>query len=241
MPTDRNRPRRAPVMLLAATVFAGACVPPPVAPPPPALPPAFPEDVYREARARGEPVWRLDPQRSLVVIRVYRGGPLARFGHDHVIAARELHGYVLVPRARGAARADLYVALDTLSVDEPALRAAAGLDTTPTAEDIAGTRRNMLDRTLAASRHPFVVVQLTAADDAAPPSAAVDAAIALHGTTRTLRVPVALAHDGDTLRASGELALRQSDFGIAPFSVFGGALRVEDQVDVRFDLYARRL
>ena len=42
------------------------------------------------------------------------------------------------------------------------------------------------------------------------------------------------------LRARGSLAIRQSDFGIAPFSILGGALTVQDVLAIEFDLLARR-
>ena len=38
----------------------------------------FPRELYRGAIARGEPVFRIDPARSLVVIEVHRAGSLAR-------------------------------------------------------------------------------------------------------------------------------------------------------------------
>jgi len=42
----------------------------------------------------------------------------------------------------------------------------------------------------------------------------------------------------DRLRASGELTLRQTDYGIELVSVAGGALKVKDEVKVSFDLIA---
>src|SRR5882672_6908812 len=73
-------------------------------------PAEFPQKYYEEAVAQGEPVFRIDAERSLVVIEVRRGGSLARLGHDHVVAARNITGYI----APEAGRADLYVALDDL-------------------------------------------------------------------------------------------------------------------------------
>src|SRR3989475_9970108 len=113
--------------------------------PGPAVPPAdFPEAYYREAAAQGKPVFRVDPRESLVVIEVRRAGSLARLGHDHVVASHELGGYV----APDEGRADLYVALGRLAVDEAALRTEAGFDTQPAESDIAGTRANMLGKVL---------------------------------------------------------------------------------------------
>jgi hypothetical protein len=236
-PRTAQRHWHALVALLLA-VFATACAPLPPAVELP-LPPALPEADYRQALERGEAVYRIVPDQSLVVVRVYRGGRLARLGHDHVVASRAIEGLVLLARELPAARADLLLALDSLSVDEPALRAAAGLDTTPSAADIDGTRRNMLDKTLQAGQFPFASIALRYAEGALP-AVTLDTAITLHGVTRNQPVAVTVDADSETLRARGTLAVRQTDFGITPFSVFGGALEVQDKLDIEFELYARR-
>ena len=118
----------------------------PVSTAPPSLPtgapPDFPHAYYRQLQAQGKPVFRVDAARSQVVIEVRRGGSLARLGHDHVVASHDVAGNI----APDEGRADFYVRLDALTVDEPDLRASAGFDTQPDADDIAGTRRNMLQR-----------------------------------------------------------------------------------------------
>jgi len=43
------------------------------------------------------------------------------------------------------------------------------------------------------------------------------------------------------LKVQGALVLKQSDFGIKPFSVFGGLLAVHDEVVVEFSLAADAL
>ncbi len=45
---------------------------------------------------------------------------------------------------------------------------------------------------------------------------------------------------GDTLRAQGELTIRQTDFGIKPVSVAGGMLKIKDELKCSFDLLARK-
>ena len=59
--------------------------------------------------------------------------------------------------------------------------------------------------------------------------------------SRSFAVPVQVRVEAATLEASGTFELRQSDFGIEPFSVLGGALRVEDRLDVSFELRAERV
>ncbi|MBO9647972.1 MAG: YceI family protein [Variovorax sp.] len=197
-------------------------------------PPGFPADVYERAAAQGVAVYRVSPPDALVVITVRRGGSLARLGHDHVIASRSLQGFV----APAQGRADFFMPLGDLSVDEPALRTEAGLDTQPTASDIEGTRTNMQDKVLRVQEFPYALVQVRDVDvkDAAS-SATVS--ITLLGTTRTSTVPLTLVRTQDALRVIGSMELKQTDFGITPFSLLGGALQVEDAFRVRFDIRAR--
>jgi YceI-like domain len=210
-------------------------VPVPSAPVPPAqeAPPGFPEAYYRDAAAQGTRVLRIDPAESRVVIEVRRGGSLARLGHDHVIASHDVEGYV----APAAGRADLYLRFERMIVDEPQLRAEAGFDTQPTTADIAGTRRNMLSG-LEADTYPFALVGVT---DRSPAErdAGMLVTLTLHGVTRVMEVPVQVERGTDGLAVTGQLFLKQTDFGITPLSVLGGAIQVQDAVTVRFRIRAR--
>lgn len=194
--------------------------------------PVLPESDYAAAARRGERVFRVDPGSSLVTIEVRRGGSLARLGHDHVVASHDVQGYV----APDAGRADLHVRLDRLTVDEPALRDHAGFETQPSAEDIAATRENMLSKVLEADRFALAEIHITG--NAAGGGSPMQVAITLHGSTRTVAVPVTLDSRDNALEATGEFTVRQTDFGITPYAALGGAIRVEDPVLVRFRIRA---
>ena len=45
---------------------------------------------------------------------------------------------------------------------------------------------------------------------------------------------------GDHLTATGEFSVKQSDLGLKPFSVLGGALQVQDQMKVKFSVVAAK-
>src|SRR6266567_1240233 len=233
----RPHPRRAGLAAALLALMLGACAPPVRERAPAAAPPAdFPEAYYLEAATRGKPVFRVDSRESLVVIEVRRGGSLARLGHDHVVASHEVGGYV----APDEGRADLYVQLERLEADEAALRAEAGFDTQPTESDIEGTRANMLVRVLEADRFPFALIRVGGAD-ASRREAAMSVAITLQGVTRALQVPATIDADADKISVTGRLSLDQTDFGITPYSVLGGAIAVRNGVDLRFRIRARRL
>jgi hypothetical protein len=228
-----NPGRRAFAVAALAALLAG-CAPEIRRPEKPAerlAPSEYPKSFYDQAAARGEPVYRIDTERSLVVIEVRRGGSLARLGHDHVVAARSVAGHV----APDSNRADLYVALDDLTVDEPELRKAAGFDTQPSESDIAGTRANMLDKVLETQKFPYALIR------ASGTGGKLSVSITLHGVTRALDVPVKIERDGEQIAATGRFALNQTDFGITPFSILGGAVAVQDRLDLKFSIRAQRV
>jgi polyisoprenoid-binding protein YceI len=201
-----------------------------------APPPEFPEGHYQEALKVGRAVYRVDPRESLVAIEVRRGGSLARLGHDHVVASHDVTGYV----APAEGRADLYIALARLAVDEPELRKQAGFDTQPTESDIEGTRSNMLGHVLEADKFPFALITVKDADPKEKkPTLAV--AITLHGHTRTFKVPCEVEAEDRAIAVSGKLEFKQSDFGITPYALLGGAIAVKDGLMLHFRIHAKRI
>ena len=182
---------------------------------------------------QGVQLLHIAPDESLLTITVRRGGALARLGHDHVVASHTLQGVV----APALGRAQFRFRLDEMSVDEASLRQAAGLTTTPSADAIAGTRHNMLVRVLEAERYPWVSIEARRTGN----KQVFDADITLHGVTRTVQLPVRVEQAADgRLQASGSLLLKQSDFGIVPFAVLGGAMAVQDQMELAFRITARQ-
>lgn len=187
---------------------------------------------YAQLARAGQPVLEIEPG-SLLVIEVRRGGTLAQLGHDHVVASHGVHGFV----APQEGRADLYLRLDELSVDESELRAAAGFDTHPSASDIAATRENMLGKVLRVEEHPFAIISMKRIGSDEKP-AHLQASVTLNGVTRVLTIEALIEAAADRLRVTGQTTIVQSDFGLAPFSILGGAIQVRDAVTVRFDIEA---
>lgn len=159
-------------------------------------------------------------------ILVFRGGTAARLGHNHVLSATDLR--VDWP----AAGPVLSFRLDALAIDPPALRVVLGPAFASAVDDEAraGTRANLL-KALDAAAHPEIVVR-TLQQLGEGGRRAVEAEITLHGVTRRQWFVAAV----EGLRARGEVVIRQSDFGIQPFTVLGGLLAVQDALVVQFDL-----
>jgi polyisoprenoid-binding protein YceI len=219
-----------PLLLLLA-----ACGQPPAPPVPPAPAPGAGLDAgsepYRAAAASGAAVYAVDPGASLVTVTVRRAGLMARLGHDHVVASRTLAGYA----APGAGRADVSFRADQMTVDEPQLLHDAGIATQPSPQALEGTRKNMLGPVLEAQRYPMVTLHAERLADGR-----LRVAVTLHGATRWLELPAAIQVDAAQVTASGTARLKQTDFGITPFSAGGGLLSVQDELEVRYHIVARR-
>ena len=214
-------------LLLAA---CGAAKLRPSAPPGAApQPPSTPADIYR-----------IDPAHSELRVLVYRAGPLAGLGHDHVIVNRTIGGWVQFGGAAAAASFSLSVPAAGFIVDDAAVRRDEGPQF---AEEIsedakAGTLHNMLGpAVLDAGRFPAISIRSVAVTEA---RGALEAklSVSVAGHDSTLVAPFSLERASGRLTASGALTLRQSELGLTPYSVFLGALRVQDEMHVKFNLVA---
>ena len=88
---------------------------------------------------------------SLLTIQAFRGGALAKAGHNHVIASHTLTGTLYVPVDPGHATFEVHMPVADLTVDEAVLRAKENSEEfPPDVPDSAkeGTRKNMLSAAL---------------------------------------------------------------------------------------------
>ena len=199
-------------------------------------PTALWEPLQRQA---GELPLGIDKPASKLRAYVFRAGAVARLGHNHVLSASEFDAQALLGEAGlGSARLQMHLRLDQLQLDDPSLRAELGgafakpLD----AEAIQGTRANMLgERGLQAASHPFLRLRSLKLVGEAPRLAAL-VEIELHGQRRQQWLALRVDDQGQRLIVSGSLVLRQTDYGLQPFSLLGGLLAVADEIVVEFEL-----
>ncbi len=221
---------------LLSALAVTACAPPAPSAVPAGPPAGFPAAFYRQAIVAGNTVYRIEPGLSRVVIRVHRAGPLAAFGHEHVVASRDLHGYALLARSPGADRADLYLPLTSLEVDAPALRKSAGLGAALSPTDVLATRDHMLHPVLEADRYPYAEAHIAGLAAKRGHRERLRITFTLHGRRRSYDVPVQMDWNNRRLHVSGRITILQTSFAIRPYAVLGGALRVADELQLAFEV-----
>lgn len=227
-------------LLLGLLALAGCAERPVREPASPSAVPVAPSTEGGVVRHEGR-AYQVASDESLLTILVYRGGALAKAGHNHVIASHSMTGTAWVPRDPERASFEIHVPVNDFTIDEPKLRALEGQEFSSDVSDSArdGTKKNMLGESmLDGARFPEVVLRSQRMESGSEGILAqVD--VSIRGQTRTVTVPIHYDIQGNEVRAQGQFALKQTDLGLTPFSLLGGALRVEDEMTVRFSVLAR--
>lgn len=232
------------LVLLLLCLGLTAC-PRPVQPPPPAPsvpPPPAPTQPAPPPSEAGATVYEIDTRASVVHIQVFRGGTFSRLGHNHVVSSKSVTGRVWMRPQFAASGFELSFPVADLIVDDPEARRAAGSDFPPDIPetDKEGTRKNMLRKdVLDAESYPQVTVK-SAAIAGSLQALQITARITIKDSTRDVVVPASIKASDDKLTVTGEFDIKQTDFGMKPFSVALGALEVQDRLHLRFDLVAAK-
>jgi polyisoprenoid-binding protein YceI len=203
--------------------------------PPPVSVPSAPA-VEREGRP-----FAISGAESLLAVLAYRGGALARVGHNHVVASHNLSGTAWVAGDITRSSFEVRVPVNDLVIDETQLRLQEGPEFPPEVPESAkeGTRTNMLSAALLdGATYPHVLLQSESIERTAEGLRA-QVRVTVRDQVRSLVVPLTYELTDDELRVQGEVGLKQTDLGLTPFSALGGAMRVQDEIMVRFRLLAR--
>jgi hypothetical protein len=197
-------------------------------------------------------VYRIDESRSELRILVYRAGPLAHLGHNHVMVNRSIQGVVNLADSVAETQFSMEVPAAAFVVDDAQARSEEGPDFAAAVPDDAksGTLHNMLSTSLLdADEFPMITIKsIAVAGGGAPGTPRSDlqdagamtftVAISVAGHESRLDVPFTLHRDSDHISAAGSLELRQTALGLTPYSLMLGALQVQDAIKIKFNIVA---
>ena len=189
------------------------------------------------AYAQNRTVYTVDAKHSKIEIHVYREGFFKAFGHDHQIMANELSGTVQLAEPDASASSVTFV-VETKSL--------VVMDSGEAAKDRQEVQQTMLgEKVLDASRFPriqFVSSKVrSTARNGETTDLEVEGTLSLHGAAKPVSLPVRIVVGGGQLSGDGELNLLQTDYGITPIKVGGGAVKVKDKLKVSFHIVAKKV
>ena len=222
--------RIAAAVLVLSLAACAARHPRPVAPEVPVLP------SLQALPAPGE--YPIDSGASELRLLVYRAGPLANLGHNHVMVNRAMTGVAQIGTGAASSSFSLSMRADGFAIDEAQSRQEEGDDFPgDIPEDAkAGTRRNMLSSAvLNAAEFPDITVKSTSLTGTLNEMNA-DLEISAAGHTSRISVPLSLQGDAHHFIAAGSMELRQTALGLSPYSLLHGALQVQDAMQLKFKI-----
>lgn len=187
--------------------------------------PALTGAIDERVKAEDSVAYRLVPA-SRLTVKTGKAGLFGFAGHTHVIRARAFHGQVVYyPKAPASSHLEITIVTDSLEVLTP-----------PDTAEIRKVTAAMRTDVLHTAQHPrirFVSRQVTPNKEGFH----VVGALTLVGQTREVPVAVAVQIGVDTLLATAAFAVKQTDFGIKPYSGGpAGTVKVADKVT--FDIRA---
>ncbi len=166
---------------------------------------------------------------SSFTIFVGKAGALSFLAHDHNIAVRSFSGRVVVPEA-GAEQGSLALDIEAKSLTV--------LDKV-SEKDRATITKSTNDVVLETGKFPKITFRSVGVSNVNGASLTVNGDLTLHGVTKRIAVRVTIAATPQQLRASGKYILKQTDFGITPYSAAAGSIKVKNEVILSFNLVAK--
>jgi polyisoprenoid-binding protein YceI len=188
------------------------------------------------ARAQQKATYTVDAPKSKIEIHVGKEGFFSAFGHDHLIVAKEISGEAQVD-AQDIAESSVVLAISAKSL--------AVLDPGESEKDKAEVQKTMLgEKVLDVEK--YGQIRFTSARVSNPKKTGagwelhLEGKLALHGVEKPISFPLRVRLDGDMLRAQAEVSLLQTDYGMTPVKVGGGAVKVKNRLKITLDIAARK-
>jgi polyisoprenoid-binding protein YceI len=172
---------------------------------------------------------------STFTVQAFAEGLFSAFGHDPVIAIRNFSGALLfVPGTFESASLRVTVDANSLAVTGNVKE-----------KDRVDIERTMREQVLEVQRYPEIVFSSNNISASRVAEGRYRARIigdlTLHGVTqRNLWISAEATVKDDTLRARGDFSLKQTDFGMKPFSAVGGTIKLKNELKFVFDIAARK-
>ena len=178
--------------------------------------------------------YAIDATKSRFTVRALATGLLSGFGHNPVIAIRDFAGMIrFAPEAISEASLNFTVKASSLALQSDA-----------SDKDRREIERLMNQQVLESAQYPEIIFGSTQVTGSSMGPTLfllkVEGDLTLHGVTRRQLIAAQVIPMDGTMRAYGEVAIKQTDFNIKPVSVAGGALRIKDELKLQFDIVAKR-
>jgi polyisoprenoid-binding protein YceI len=178
-------------------------------------------------------VYIFDLAQSQLNLTLTQEGLLSKKYLTHQVAVKNFSGKVTLPRDERQTAVEL----------EAEAKSFINVDKTMSEFERRGFQDVLQNKVLESERFPVIkfkaakVTNLKKSGDTR--TFTLNGELSLHGVTKNVTVPVSVTLANDQLRATGEAKLKQSDFGIEPYSGGMGLIKIGDELKVNFSIVAK--
>jgi len=188
------------------------------------------------AAAQEKTAYSIASAQSKLEIHVYKEGMFKAFGHDHLIAATEISGEAQLDAQKiEDSTVRLQIATKSLTVVDPG-------ESEKDRRDVQATMEG--EKVLDVAKFPEITFTSSgisgAKKNAEGWELTISGKLKLHGVEKTVSFPLRVQTESAQLRGEGEISILQTDYGITPVKVGGGAVKVKDKLKITFTVVARK-
>jgi hypothetical protein len=177
-------------------------------------------------------------ENTRIYVHVYKTG----LGHEHAVVGRVKEGVIHLGATQNAGR--VVADLTSFVADVDYARKLIGLPADNDADTQKKVTENMLGKeVLDILQFPTATGTIASARLLPQPSSnglpqyLLEGELSLHGVTKKMSVVAEALEQNGWVRLRGHVSLKQSDFGMQPYTAMLGALGVADELDLYGEAY----
>lgn len=170
---------------------------------------------------------------SQLTLTLVQEGVLRKLHPTHTVGVKSFSGRIQLPADESKAFAEL----------EAEAKSFANIDKDMSDFERSGFHKVLQEDVLASAQYPTIKFRSVSISNVQKSgdqrSFTLHGDVTLRGVTKRVAFPVKVTINGNQLRATGEEHIKQTDFGITPYSGGLGTIKIGDQLKVSFKIVAQ--
>jgi polyisoprenoid-binding protein YceI len=165
---------------------------------------------------------QLEPSNGSLTVHTGRQGMAARAGHDLVLEVERWNGTLDSSALKG-----------TIDADSIVVREGTGGVKPLSDSDKADIQKNLREKVLKTAQNPQITFESGPLSPPGDGTWRINGRLTLAGVTNPIELVVSVASTDAEVTLTTSVQIRQTQFGIKPYSGLMGALKVADDVELR--------
>jgi polyisoprenoid-binding protein YceI len=186
----------------------------------------------KAAHAAAAKTYSISAAQSQLALTLIQEGVLRKIHPTHHVGVKTFSGRIQLPADESKSLAEL----------DAEAKSFVNIDKDMKDFERSGFHKVLHEEVLASGKHPTIKFRSTSISNVQKSgynrSFTLNGDLTLRGVTRRVAFPVKVTINGNQLRATGEENIKQTDFGITPYSGGLGTIKIGDQLKVSFVIVA---